>query len=687
MPLPVSSRACGRLPSALVGRVLARSLSANEPFGRKNPLDFIDPASIEDHLAMRDLPHPGAALEAIGVSSGENQIGRAAILLLAAMDTEKVALAVRDVAVDFDQFVGDVVAGPVIPDQRIERPWNEIGGSAFEHSVIVGRVGMIDAMEQFRVAAVDTPAIAHQDFVDLLLVQEHAQGAFGFFVDAHVSISTPRNCLESRDRVRQRRIARHYRARQGEAMHFRRTVIDSKRADVAVDAFDHRVGGDAEAAENLQRTIDHPPERFRAEHLAQAGLVARALAAIEQPGRLPDREAAQMQVGRVVGKLKPHALMLADKLAECVTAPRVVSRDRVAAPGRAEPSHAMRQPRRAETHLGVAKAVTDLSQNPLGADAHVVKLHFRMAAGRVVVERFELAHDPESGRVHVNQKHGRSAVGSVLVERARHHDIDARAGSAGDQPLAPRDDKFVAVAARRGLHQIGVRARAVVGLGHREDRANLARDQRPQPSFLLLVVRNLVEQIGVAFIGRHDIERERAERRPSCGLEHHRHRAMVQAEAAPFDRRMRREQTGRAAERDQLAAKILAGAVRPLPRIAFQRHDRFADKAVDPRFEFDQVGGKRKIDHSSLLKRAQSTAERRPLLRPRLLSRAAPDRQAAHAALPALRRRPWLLANPQSCAKAKTNNGCNAMGRDAAPSLSVRESSNQWPICLKEKSR
>jgi hypothetical protein len=45
--------------------------------------------------------------------------------------------------------------------------------------------------------------------------------------------------------------------------------------------------------------------------------------------------------------------------------------------------------------------------------------------------------------------------------------------------------------------------------------------------------------------------------------------------------------------------------VRSLPRIALQRHDRLADKAVDPGFELDQVGVKGKIDHSSLLKRAR----------------------------------------------------------------------------------
>ena len=50
---------------------------------------------------MGNLPLSGAALEAVGVPAGEHQIGRGAVLFLAPMDSEEVALAVRDVAIDF----------------------------------------------------------------------------------------------------------------------------------------------------------------------------------------------------------------------------------------------------------------------------------------------------------------------------------------------------------------------------------------------------------------------------------------------------------------------------------------------------------------------------------------------------------------------------------------------------------
>jgi hypothetical protein len=65
---------------------------------------------------------------------------------------------------------------------------------------------------------------------------------------------------------------------------------------------------------------------------------------------------------------------------------------------------------------------------------------------------------------------------------------------------------------------------------------------------------------------------------------------------------MRRQQSGLAAECDEFAAEILAGTVRSLPWIAFQRDYRFANEAVNPLLEFEQVLRQGKIDHASLLK-------------------------------------------------------------------------------------
>ena len=58
-------------------------------------------------------------------------------------------------------------------------------------------------------------------------------------------------------------------------MNFGRAVIDSKRPNVAIDALDNRVAGDADRSEYLQTAIDDAAERLRTEDFAHARFVAR----------------------------------------------------------------------------------------------------------------------------------------------------------------------------------------------------------------------------------------------------------------------------------------------------------------------------------------------------------------------------------------------------------------------------
>src|SRR6266516_5845031 len=84
------------------------------------------------------------------------------------------------------------------------------------------------------------------------------------------------------------------------AMDLGGAVIDAERTDFAEEAGDDRVVGDAEAAEDLHATIDDAPDRLRADDLGHARLVGAALALVEQPGGVPDHEAALVDVHRVV---------------------------------------------------------------------------------------------------------------------------------------------------------------------------------------------------------------------------------------------------------------------------------------------------------------------------------------------------------------------------------------------------
>jgi hypothetical protein len=106
---------------------------------------------------MGNLPQALSTLESIDVSSREDQIDLGAVLVEPPVNREKVALAVGYGSFDFNQLIGDVMTRPFIPTQRLQRPWNEICGFAFEQSVIVRGVGVIDTVQQLRVTTVYPP--------------------------------------------------------------------------------------------------------------------------------------------------------------------------------------------------------------------------------------------------------------------------------------------------------------------------------------------------------------------------------------------------------------------------------------------------------------------------------------------------------------------------------------------------
>jgi hypothetical protein len=123
-----------------------------------------------------------------------------------------------------------------------------------------------------------------------------------------------------------------------------------------------------------------------------------------------------VQLDLVVGKLEADALVLADQLAEGVAAARVVDGDVVRPARRAQPAHAVREPRRAEAHLGVAQALAELAEHRAARHAHALELDHRMAAGRHRVDRVELAHDPKARCVDIHQEH---ASADVVARRHR----------------------------------------------------------------------------------------------------------------------------------------------------------------------------------------------------------------------------------------------------------------------------
>src|SRR3546814_8257501 len=92
------------------------------------------------------------------------------------------------------------------------------------------------------------------------------------------------------------------------------------------------------------------------------------------------------------------------------------------------------------------------------------------------------------------------------------------------------DDPGDAIAAAAGLHHGGVRAGAafVGGLAHEKGRARASRDERFEEMSLLLLAPHLREQIHIALVGRHRVDRDRTQRREARFLEDGRRIALAE---------------------------------------------------------------------------------------------------------------------------------------------------------------
>ena len=100
------------------------------------------------------------------------------------------------------------------------------------------------------------------------------------------------------------------------AMNFRRAVVDAKRPNIAIDALNHGIAGDADRSEYLQTAINDAAERLRTEDLAHAGFIARVRMLVQQPGGVPDCEPREMQIDGIIGEHESDAPMFADRAAE-----------------------------------------------------------------------------------------------------------------------------------------------------------------------------------------------------------------------------------------------------------------------------------------------------------------------------------------------------------------------------------
>ena len=124
------------------------------------------------------------------------------------------------------------------------------------------------------------------------------------------------------------------------------------------------------------------------------------------------------------------------------------------------------------------------------AHARVPHLAVRRPAAAGMAHHGNRAHDVDAGRVGGNDDLRRARVRVRVGVGDRHHDAERGAVRARREPLVAVDHPVVAVphGARAQRRRIGA---GHLGLGHREERADLAGDEREQPALLLLGVPNM----------------------------------------------------------------------------------------------------------------------------------------------------------------------------------------------------
>jgi hypothetical protein len=124
-----------------------------------------------------------------------------------------------------------------------------------------------------------------------------------------------------------------------------------------------------------------------------------------------------------------------------------------------------------------------------------------------MAEHRHRAHDLDTGRVRRDEDLRSARVRRPVGVGDSHHDPERRAVRPRGEPLVTVDHPLVPVAPRARLQRRRVGA-GLVGLGHREERADLAGDEREEPALLLLGRAEEMEDLGVARVGRLAPEHE-----------------------------------------------------------------------------------------------------------------------------------------------------------------------------------
>ena len=242
-----------------------------------------------------------------------------------------------------------------------------------------------------------------------------------------------------------------------EALDLGGALVDLEELRVAHQLLDRVLLHVAVAAEDLDRVGRHLHRRVGGEALRERRVQRRALAAVDQPRRLPREQPRGLDLGRHVGDQEVHALVHRDRHVEGDALLRVLDRELVRGLRDADGAGRRARPREVERLHRDLEAVALLAEPVLGGHDDVLQRE-RRRVGRALAHLVEVLLDRHARRVHRDDERGHAAVALRRVG-LREDDRPRRPAGVRDERLRAVEDVLVAAPLGRRLHARDVGAR------------------------------------------------------------------------------------------------------------------------------------------------------------------------------------------------------------------------------------
>ena len=268
------------------------------------------------------------------------------------------------------------------------------------------------------------------------------------------------------------------------------------------------------AAVCLDRSVDHLQADVGDGELDAGDFDAGVLVAdrVHEPGGLHHEQARHLQLDPRLGDPVADVPVVGDGVAEGLAVIGTLAHELERSLARADRTHAVVDPPRTESRLGDQEPHPLAGQDVARRNAHVLERQDAVALRLGVAEDRRAALDGHAWRVERAEDHRLLLVGRGRRIGLTHDHEDPAVGvqRPGRPPLAPVEHVLVAVAL--DTHpDVGRVRRGDIRLGHRKPGADLAVEQRPQPTVLLLLAAEVMQDLHVARVRRVAVARLRGD--------------------------------------------------------------------------------------------------------------------------------------------------------------------------------